>query len=507
VSQAGYNGWDFIEWHGAYNGTNSSLLLTVDEDKSIVAEFLPMRNIHNSGSNFDIGKFGSTTDFNYFKGMIDNIRIYSTKLSPEQINQLYLDSKDGATISSTIVAEETEVGDVWSEQITPSDGKVDGTMMMSNLLTIVGETNLPPIVSEIQPGDSATDVPILTSQLNFTLTDLNVDLMDYYVSTTPDIGSDSGISVADGVYSLTVSGLEKGTEYTWHVNVTDSVEWTNITSTFTTPAYSPEVLYSVVRTSSDGISYNVWSEAEDWGGWIALPGSTLNRTAAAILDNNLHIVVLGTNSRFYHGYVNMSTESFSGWTTISGSTPSEPVLTASSNSLYLVVRGDNNGIYYRTWDGSWGAWGLLPGKTIDSPAATMLGNELRLVVKGTNNNLYSGILDTSSSIFSGWTKISGATPSAPILTDNESSAYLIVRGNNNKVYYREWASIWGEWIALPGKTTYSPGAYALGDNLHLMVIGTNGKLYTGMISLTTYEFSGWIWLSGITTSPPTLAGN
>jgi len=49
--------------------------------------------------------------------------------------------------------------------------------------------------------------------------------MDYSVETSPDIGSDSGSGVGDGVYTVDISGLEYVTEYTWYVNVTDGTYW------------------------------------------------------------------------------------------------------------------------------------------------------------------------------------------------------------------------------------------------------------------------------------------
>ena len=57
--------------------------------------------------------------------------------------------------------------------------------------------------------------------------------MNYTVTTSPDIGSDSANNVGNGTYNVGVSGLSYNTTYTWQVNVTDGTNWANKTCTFT----------------------------------------------------------------------------------------------------------------------------------------------------------------------------------------------------------------------------------------------------------------------------------
>jgi len=88
-------------------------------------------NIQPSGSNpLYIGWF------DYFKGTIDEIRIYPRSLTPQQIQQRYNETKDGQTNSSTIVAEELKTGEKWYCKITPNDSHQDGTTKTSNTVTI-----------------------------------------------------------------------------------------------------------------------------------------------------------------------------------------------------------------------------------------------------------------------------------------------------------------------------------------------------------------------------------
>ena len=94
-------------------------------------------NIQPSGSNpLYIGWF------DYFKGTIDEIRIYPRSLTPQQIQQRYNETKDGQTNSSTIVAEELKTGEKWYCKITPNDSHQDGTTKTSNTVTI-GQNDKP----------------------------------------------------------------------------------------------------------------------------------------------------------------------------------------------------------------------------------------------------------------------------------------------------------------------------------------------------------------------------
>jgi len=118
-----------------FNGSTLSLYLNgtlvVSEPTSISGM------IQASGSNpMYIGWF------DYFKGMIDEVRIYPKALSPQQIYQRYLETKNGLTRQSKIVSQETQNGDVWTCAVTPNDSHQDGTTLVSNA-AIIGSNNLP----------------------------------------------------------------------------------------------------------------------------------------------------------------------------------------------------------------------------------------------------------------------------------------------------------------------------------------------------------------------------
>jgi hypothetical protein len=280
----------------------------------------------------------------------------------------------------------------------------------------------------------------------------------------------------------------------------------------------------VVRGMDNEIYYQIWN-GTSWNGWNVLPGSTIDSPAAAMLGNQLHFVVRGSDGHsLWYGYLRNVTDpgSFSDWTLLSGATSSAPTLTSNGTTLCLVVRGLDNSIYYRIYDTGtqvWQGWSVSPsGTTCDKLAASMLGTTLSIVVRGfslidaaANNTLLYSTVNLTDNAFSGWTLLSGATPSSPTLTASQpsNSLYLTVRGNDNRIYYNTWnGSNWQGWNALPtGTTIDAPAATIVGDKLYFVVIGTDGtSMWQSSLDLATSNFSGWTLLSGATPSAPTLAG-
>ena len=88
--------------------------------------------------------------FDYFKGMIDEVRIYSVCLSGNQISQRYNETKDGLTNSSTLTDKETRTGETWTCQVTPNDSHQDGTAIASNPLLVLPGPQVAPVVSNVR---------------------------------------------------------------------------------------------------------------------------------------------------------------------------------------------------------------------------------------------------------------------------------------------------------------------------------------------------------------------
>lgn len=78
-----------------------------------------------------------TASSRFWLGYLDDFQVYDRTLSSNQINQIYLGSKDGSSDIRVIVSDETTLGDVWQVAVTPNDGTQDGTAVTSNTLQIV----------------------------------------------------------------------------------------------------------------------------------------------------------------------------------------------------------------------------------------------------------------------------------------------------------------------------------------------------------------------------------
>ncbi|MFA5101740.1 MAG: DNRLRE domain-containing protein [Candidatus Thermoplasmatota archaeon] len=113
---------------------------------------------------------------------------------------------------------ETSTNYTWRVEV--SDGK-DTTIREYTFTTVLAA----PIISNPLPKNNAQFVPIWTLNVSFDLMDYQGDLMNWTVETQPDVGSGAMTGVANGRYSVVISGLEYFTNYIWFVNVTDGVYW------------------------------------------------------------------------------------------------------------------------------------------------------------------------------------------------------------------------------------------------------------------------------------------
>ncbi len=84
--------------------------------------------------------------------------------------------------------------------------------------------NQDPVISDENPPSGTWDVPLSLSELRFHISDDDGDLMSYWVTTDPDIGSGQGHLKNNGVYSVPVSSLEYDKPYSWTVRVSDGKE-------------------------------------------------------------------------------------------------------------------------------------------------------------------------------------------------------------------------------------------------------------------------------------------
>jgi hypothetical protein len=152
-----------------------------------------------------------------FMGQMDEVRIYPKALSAAQVFQRYLETKDGLSASSTIVAQETAAGDNWVCQVIPNDSWQDGTARNSSSLHVDAVSgNSRPRIDWYSPADSAPSVD----------EGFGLDFMQE--SSDPD-----GNTLA---YSWTLDAVEQATTQNWTY----------------TPDYNSQGTHTVRFTVSDG---------------------------------------------------------------------------------------------------------------------------------------------------------------------------------------------------------------------------------------------------------------
>jgi hypothetical protein len=83
---------------------------------------------------FELGHGSASSKF--YKGFLDELEVYDTALTKEQIYQIYLSTKNGSYDRRTIISSLTTNGDRWQCIVTPNDGNVDGVPVASNILKI-----------------------------------------------------------------------------------------------------------------------------------------------------------------------------------------------------------------------------------------------------------------------------------------------------------------------------------------------------------------------------------
>jgi len=179
---------------------NDDILIYVNGTEVSVLDSQAASTYSNTGAPFQFGRGYGASHWNYLDGQMDEIRVSNIQRNASWMKTCF------------------------ENQINPSV-----------FITVDSEeASIMPVVFNPSPANGATDVSLTLSELSFNLSHNQGDLMNYTVTTSPDIGSDSATGKGNGSYSVpVVGGLIYDTLYTWYVNVTDGDFWTNVTYSFT----------------------------------------------------------------------------------------------------------------------------------------------------------------------------------------------------------------------------------------------------------------------------------
>jgi hypothetical protein len=121
--------------------------------------------------------------------------------------------------------------------------------------------NNPPILTNPNPGNESTEIPITTLTLEIQMNDPEGDPLTWSITTTPAFGDSNETAALNGTKTCTISGLTYSTTYEWTVRATDGHSWTNETYTFTTESNptnnAPTLTSPSPSNESTGISISL----------------------------------------------------------------------------------------------------------------------------------------------------------------------------------------------------------------------------------------------------------
>lgn len=253
------------DWHHVVCTYKSGMGLKMYVDGVEVASGLCSGNIQATADGpLDIA-FNSGSDF---RGVLDEVRIYPNAISPFQISNRYVETKDGLSNNSTIIWQEKTEGDAWKCQVTPNDGFGDGEPKFSSSLLVPEPVNTQPMA------DNLTITPLLPST-----TDDLIATYDYFdADDDPEYGTEilwykDGELQPDLTYSSIVpsSLTAKDQEWNFTVRPKDAIEFgdlqtsSSVTILNTPPSFTgvyitPDPAFNTSTLTADPYG---WSDVDD----------------------------------------------------------------------------------------------------------------------------------------------------------------------------------------------------------------------------------------------------
>ena len=152
-------------------------------------------------------------------------------------------------------------------------------------INLTVNTTGPPLFSGATP--TGAGVPISTSSLSIYIEDPDGDSFNWSITTSPNVGSNSGSGASNGSKSCSITGLTYSTTYNWFVNATDGTGWTNKSYSFKTqskpsppspPGPGPGSTNQNPTADADGPYYGVIDEEITFDGLGTDDGTITNYT-------------------------------------------------------------------------------------------------------------------------------------------------------------------------------------------------------------------------------------
>jgi len=126
--------------------------------------------------------------------------------------------------------------EIYLSETTSLTAKIVNNCSWVQTLTLTTVPNGAPVLSNPNPTNGSSSESTGLSLVNVTITDPDGDGLNWTIETDPNVGDQDNSSAAEanGSKECSVSGLAFSTVYTWYVNASDGVFWTNESYSFTT---------------------------------------------------------------------------------------------------------------------------------------------------------------------------------------------------------------------------------------------------------------------------------
>jgi|GEM_PF-3087854 len=249
-------GIDDGNWHhlvGTYNGSQAIIYVDgIQRDNTSTNQ-----NITTTSSVVTIG--GWVDNYRIFNGTIDNPKIYNFALTGSQVWKMYVEENSSHTNYRTMVSQETETGEIWTCEITPTDGIDDGTALNSSLSLVANKAPTKPTL--IYPADGNYSVFERTPNFNWTnSTDPESHSITYTLNLT--CGSCSATCAEPNIGGITTSNytistaLCVDTVYNWTVTACDVFNACNTSLIFDFNITSVANLELIINATNFGTMTN-----------------------------------------------------------------------------------------------------------------------------------------------------------------------------------------------------------------------------------------------------------
>ncbi len=386
------------EWHhiaGIYSGSTGDLSLYVDGELSgsvnIGATSAVIESSISTNGNFEIGRLSSenVTDNLYFKGDIDEVRVFNVALTADQISQMVYQEiqenggfTEGTIVQKTIKDVSTNVNVLWSNLIAyyPMTDIVTGRtndysqnnefLYLRNITTIQEQTAPMPYVTGSDGNWSSDAIWLHGNVWDLTKLTLNTNYSIVKISNNITVDRDTeqlGLIIDDG-NTLTVNG-DHLIRNTWYLELNgaldllgDSQLVQTQTSDLVTSA-TGKVLRRQEGTSS-AYWYNYWASPVGGQGVTTLTDNNgaINNANNSVFSLNMLKDQSGFNCQFIQSY------------TANGN--------ISTYWLYTYI----NGLTYYDWAKIDTSTAISPGVGYTQKGTGVLSPEQQYIFEGKPNN-------------------------------------------------------------------------------------------------------------------------